>query len=843
VSGLSGTAGPQADPPGVTRARAIERSGRVSNVAYALTLRVPGERATNIHGRITIGFSLAAVRAPLVLDFAPDGGRLLSTRVNRSQVDLAVTNGHIVLSADTLVEGINEVTFDFVAGAGPLNRRNDLLYSLFVPARASRVFPCFDQPDIKATWDLTLEVPPGWKAVSNGSQSDHHSTGSYDTYCFDRTQPVSTYLFAIAAGRFTIDTLSRAGRTFRVFHMEPGGRITSNLPAIVDQHAHALEWMERYTQIAYPFGKFDIILIPSMQFGGMEHPGAVFYDADRLLLDASATQQQSLSRANVIAHETAHMWFGNLVTMTWFDDVWLKEVFASFMAAKIVDPSYPDMNHALRFLAQHYPAAYSVDRTGGAHPIRQPLDNLDDAGSLYGAIIYQKAPIALRQLELTIGENALRDGLREYLSTHAFGNASWSDLVRILSKHTSQDLAAWSRAWIDEPGRPTFSVVTGRSPRARTALRVHQRDPLARGLVWPQQIQVLVGWATGTRIFEVSTDEATVSIHGAEDLPPPVWTLPCGGGLAYGAVDLDAATIAFLTGHVHELDDAVTRAAAYLALWDAMLEGQIAPATLFETQLTAIASEPDELARNLLFDQVRQTFWRFTPASARGVAGTRLEAVLRTGLRLAADASAKAAWFATLRAIACTPPTLEWLVAIWGRRLSIEGLALAEADDVALALDLAVKLPERADAIVAMQTARIDQADRRGRLSFLAPFVSPDAGTRSAAFKRLLDPAHRTRETWVVDAMHYLHHPLHAEASIPLVRPALGFLRDIQRTGDIFFPKRWADATLGGHQSRSAADEVRLFIDTLPDDYPPRLRGILLSAADPLLRASRLLSP
>ena len=172
------------------------------------------------------------------------------------------------------------------------------------------------------------------------------------------------------------------------------------------------------------------MLIPAFQFSGMEHPGAVYYNASSLLLDETATQNQHLNRANVIAHETAHMWFGNLVTMTWFNDVWMKEVFANFMAAQIVNPSFPAIDHELRFLTQHYPAAYDVDRTDGANPIRQDLLNLNDAGSLYGAIIYQKAPIVMRQLELLLGPDALRDGLREYLSTHALGNASWADLVR-----------------------------------------------------------------------------------------------------------------------------------------------------------------------------------------------------------------------------------------------------------------------------------------------------------------------------------------------------------------------------------------------------------------------------
>src|SRR5512141_56727 len=154
----------------------------------------------------------------------------------------------------------------------------------------------------------------------------------------------------------------------------------------------------------------------------MEHAGAVRYQASTLFLDESATQNQKLARASLIAHETAHMWFGDLVTMRWFDDVWMKEVFANFMAAKIVNPSFPQVDHELRFLLEHYPSAYAVDRTAGTHPIRQRLDNLDEAAQLYGNIIYDKAPIVMRMLEELVGPERFRQGAAAYLRRNAFGN-------------------------------------------------------------------------------------------------------------------------------------------------------------------------------------------------------------------------------------------------------------------------------------------------------------------------------------------------------------------------------------------------------------------------------------
>ena len=258
-----------------------------------------------------------------------------------------------------------------------------------------------------------------------------------------------------------MEEAERGGRRMRLFHRETDStRVSRNLDAIFDLHATALGWLEEYTDLDYPFGKFDFVAIPSFQYGGMEHAGAILYRASSLFLEESTTQSQLLGRASVIAHETAHMWFGDLVTMRWFEDVWMKEVFANFMAAKIVNPSFPELDHDLRFLLAHYPAAYAVDRTEGANPIRQPLENLNEAGSLYGAIIYQKAPIVMRQLERLVGESMLRDGLREYLATYQFANASWPELIEILDRNSPLDLQAWSRALVEEPGRPTVSVET-----------------------------------------------------------------------------------------------------------------------------------------------------------------------------------------------------------------------------------------------------------------------------------------------------------------------------------------------------------------------------------------------
>jgi aminopeptidase N len=825
--------------PGVPLALAEARAGAVSELKYALSLTVPAGREQPVTGKVTVTFALAKRPDPLAFDFAQPPDRLLSTIVNGDPYTAAPQNGHIVLPAGRLKRGQNVVEFTFVSGNEALNRNDEFLYSLFVPARASLAFPCFDQPNLKARWTLMLDVPAEWVAVSNGRESGRVTRDGRSSLVFDETEPLPPYLFAFAAGKFAIETAQREGRTMRLFHRETDpGRIARNRDAVFDQHARALSWMRDYTGIDYAFGKFDFVAIPAFQFSGMEHPGAIYYNANSILLDASATQAQELARANTIAHETAHMWFGDLVTMPWFNDVWMKEVFANFLAAKMVNPFFPQVNHDLRFLVQHYPGAYDVDRTDGANPIRQPLANLDEAGSLYGPIIYLKAPIVMRQLERMIGEETFRTGAREYLSAHRFGNAGWPELIRILDERTPVDLAAWSHAWVEEAGRPVIRTELQEADGVIDRLAYVQSDPRGRSIQWPQQIQVLVGTSAGVQPFDVSLSGPATELPGAKGLKAD-WVLPVGLGLGYGSFELDERTTAYLTTSLHALPDPVTRGAATIALWESMLDGRVPAHEVLEELLRAVAVETDELDLQLMLDDLKVAFWRFTPADERTALSGRLEEVLRAGLARAPGTSAKAAWFSALRHVAMTPASLEWLERVWARKAVIPGLPLSEVDESDLACDLVVRDVPNAPGILALQLQRFQNPDRRDRFAFIMPALSRDVNVREQFFQSLRDPANRTHESWVVDAARYLHHPLRAGTSRILVRPALDLLVEIQRTGDIFFPRRWAEATLWGYQSVRTAADVRTFIDELPANYPPRLRLTLLASADPLFRAAR----
>jgi aminopeptidase N len=829
-------------PPalGIAASLAESRAARVTALRYNVTFRVPRSKTDPVSAHLRATFVLKEKRTPLLFDFAQPTERLQAMHANGNIIEPRVVNQHIEIPTSALLAGENVVEFEFLAGEAALNRNDEFLYALFVPARASQTMPVFDQPDLKAKWQLTLNIPTDWIGVSNGKEIGRVTAPTHLGLIFEETQPISTYLFTFAAGKFTIDSDERNGRIFRMLHRETDkAKLERNRKEIYDLHAKALSWLEEYTGIPYPFGKFDFVLIPSFQFGGMEHPGSVFYNASSMLLDESATQNQYLGRASLISHETSHMWFGDLVTMKWFNDVWMKEVFANFMAAKIVNPSFPEVNHELRFLLQHYPSAYDVDRTEGANPIRQDLANLNEAGSLYGAIIYQKAPIVMRQLELLVGPDKFRDGLREYLNAHKYGNATWTDLITLLDARTDTDLAAWSRAWVEERGRPRVAMTISSGGGANT-MALTESDPLERRLHWPQRLFVTEGYRDRTVDVEMDFPGGTIRSE-AKGREPLLWALPNGRGLGYADFVLEESNLTAIAAALPDIEAPIARGAAVVTLWESMLEGRFPPDKLMQVLLAALPRESDELNVAEMLDCVQSLYWRYTAADDRAALAPGIEKVLRNGVYQSPSTSLKAAWFGALRGVATTPETLAWLTKLWKRDEVLAKLPMSETDEADLALNLAVRDVPDAATILTTQLERFKNPDRKARFAFVMPAVSADPAVRDQFFASLKDVKNRGREAWVLEGLRYLHHPLRAATSKKFVPEALALVREIQETGDIFFPKRWADATLAGYQSPQTAAQVREFIAALPPDYPPRLKWVLLSAADPLFRATKIL--
>lgn len=818
---------------GVSLELAQHRKQTLADIKYTFDLTIPAQLSEAITGTAIISFNFSnKFDQPIILDFLSPKSRIKRLSVNSSTATWAPSHDHILIEATAFHDGSNTIELEFEAGDEAFNRNSDYMYALFVPDRAHYSLPIFDQPNLKAavTWQIT--APENWQVVANGPEIDSSTDNQRTRHWFAETKPMPSYLFAIAAGQFEKETATLNGREFNMFHRETdASKVARNRDEIFKLHADTLAWLEDYTLIDYPFQKFDFVLIPSFQYGGMEHPGGILYREASLLLEETATQRQELGRASLIAHETAHMWFGDLVTMDWFDDVWTKEVFANFMAAKIVNPAFPEVDHDLRFLTAHHPSAYSVDRTDGANQIRQPLENLRFAGTLYGAIIYQKAPIVMRHLENRVGEETFRDGIREYLSRYSYSNATWPDLIEILDKRTDQDLKAWSQVWVSEAGRPTISII-----RENDALILSQKDPQELGRVWPQTLQLLAGTKES---YDTITLELGAQSERLDGTANPAFALPNGSGLEYGNFVLDQISQNYLLENATDFEEPLVRGAIWVTLWDQVLENRLSPTAFYQSLLTAIPREQNELILARLLGYLSSIYWKYTTPDARIGLSRTIETLLWNEVNSDRPRSARSLFYSRYRQLALSDTAVARLESLWDGEETVADLPLSESEQIGLAAELALRGLENSEQILDEQRTRIKNPDRLARFDFARPALSADYGVRRRFFESLKAEENRNREAWVLNALGYLHHPLRAEESLYLLEPALNLLSEIQATGDIFFPGRWLDVNLTGHNSAEAADIVTRFLADNPS-LSPRLRLKVLQSADTLFRSATI---
>ena len=821
---------------GISKQLALQRAATISDINYQLSFYIPEKLSESIYGHLWLNFELNTNTNPLILDFNVPAGSVREIKFESGDpVKWKQVNGHLIIPATFLKKGHNLFIIDFKAGDQSLNRNKEFLYTLFVPARASTAFPCFDQPDLKARFTLDLDIPEGWVATANGKQTGFQLREQRSIVTFETTQPISTYLFSFVAGKFKTITQEHNDINYRFFYREADSlKMKRNSDLIFKQVFMSVDWMEKYTGIKQPFGKYDFIAIPSFQYGGMEHPGAILFNAQRLILGESATQEDELNRSNLIAHETAHLWFGDLVTMKWFDDVWLKEVFANFMADKIVNPMFPAMNHPLNFLLAHQTRAYAIDRTQGANPIEQTLNNLDDAGALYGNIIYHKAPVVMDQLEQLMGADSLQHGLQKYLQAYRLGNATWDDLISILGNFSTKDLKTWSNVWVKEPGMPHYIVSSTQSADQPFRITVNQTDPSSKNRIWPQNLTVTMYGKSGQASQEIFMDKASAVI------PPgtvePLYILPNSTERGYGYFELDPKSTAYLLKYIQTIPDPLLRGTAWLSLHEMMINNKITSTDYFNTLCASLKGEKEEQLINFLVADIQMTFWKYLDHVQRNTVSESLSDMLLIMLNTTEKKSLKTTF---LKAFIYTTQNndkgRDTLYAMVSGKYRIPGMKLTEYDYRMIACELSLLNHPESRNVLAALIDRIKDKDLKDRFIYVLPSLSNNNEERDLFFKKLADPKMREHEPWATEALGYLNHPLRESISEKYILPGLNLLEEIRSTGDIFFPVDWLNALLSNHSSPEAAKTVRTFLKKHPN-YPPDLRMKILQSADNLLR-------
>lgn len=823
---------------GISLDLAEYRIKQISNIHYMLEFYVPKEKTNPIPAQLVLELSVSRLDHPLILDFNESSEKIKKVIANGDSLTVIHENEHIIIPSKNLKKGENRIEIEFVAGDLSLNRNDDFLYTLLVPDRASTLFPCFDQPNLKANYTLSITAPKDWEVLAGGKLRQKTDLGDFATHEFEKSDLMSTYLFSFVAGKFD-KVSSTVGFPMTMIYRETNeDKKNASIPAIFNLHQQSLDFLENYTAYKFPFQKLDFTTIPIFQYGGMEHVGAIQYREGALFLDPNATDSELLSRAKLIGHETAHMWFGDLVTMKWFNDVWMKEVFAGFMGGKIANPAFPNINHELLFLTSHYPSAYAEDRSKGTHPIRQQLDNLKNAGSVYGSIIYDKAPIMMRQLEQTMGEEAFRKGIQKYISTFANANADWNDLIRILDQESKLDLNQWSEVWVNQSGRPIFSEVLKEDIDGNISeMIISQKAEDGSEKVWSQLFDIALVYEDGIKTIPVAIRGKSTEVPEVKGMKVPLFILYNSNGLGYGVFPFEKESLS----QIPNLENEVMRAQSYLNQFENMLIGKLTPEKAFEVLRTGIQSEQNEIVAQLISNQIGQIFWKFLSENHRNELLPSLESDLWNLLQQNRSPNLKKTIFLLYSGLAYNSRGLDRLQSVWSKKTSLPQLTLNPDNYTSLAMNLALFGHQESEKILDEERTRITNGDRLARFDFLRSALSKEQAIREAFFLSFQEEKNREKEAWVLSACGYLHHPLRQKEMSQHLTIALDLLPEIQKTGDIFFPKGWLINTIGQYSSKEAYDLVNQFISTNPN-LNPSLKNKVLQATDNLARAQGLVS-
>ena len=885
---LNGAERTQTSDPeaGVPRSLARWRAAHYRDVRYTLSLEItPG--APLLKGVEEIRVTLDENVNELVLDWRVAAakqdqpqGRVWDIEVNGHKVsDARQINDHLILPGSLLVKGENIIRLRFespIATSGSavtryLDRedKSEYIYTLFVPSDASTAFPCFDQPDLKARFTLDIIAPESWRVITNTGYHSFQPDQQKGTtqWWFSETEPISTYLFAFAAGPFAEfhegSDMPVTGYTayppiksavelkrpiysvsetpLRLFvRKSKAERTRKELNEVFRLNREGLKFLARYFDYKFPFPKYDLILVPEFPYGGMEHAGATFLREESILFPTDPTANDLISRAELMFHEAAHQWFGDLVTMRWFDDLWLKEGFATFMAYKTIEALMPQYNAWKAFYQRTKPVAYLTDVTKGTTPIFQEIANLSAAKSAYGNIVYRKAPSMLRQAEFFLGPDKFQKAVQLLVKEHAFGNAEWADLVRAFERTSGQELAEWAAAWVRRRGMADVRVHWSADEQGRISrLTLTQEDVLREGGAWPMRVQLLLAYENAP------PEKLTISLRGGGETqvreaigkPRPSYVFANYADYGYGRFLLDEKSLATVLDNLGTVRDDFLRALLWGSLWDSVREAELAPSEYLNLATTLLPAEQDEVTAQSILSRARTAFnYYLSEAQMREVA-PRLEQLLIDRMTSAETAGLRITYFRALQSIAITDDGRATLKKILRDEIKVPGMTLRSRDRFDIITALLARHDKEAPALLEQQSAA-DTTDDGRRYAYAAGAARGDEATKKSYFAAYLNDT-KLSESWIEASLGPFNTIHQSALTLPFLEPALRELPKLKRTRKIFFVNSWLAAFIGGQCDERALQLVQNFLQR-ESSLDRDLRLKVLEVMDGLERCVRI---
>ncbi|GAA1607021.1 aminopeptidase N [Actinoplanes couchii] len=614
--------------PTLTRAEAVERASLVDVEEYHVDLDLTGSGDT-FRSRAVVRFR-ARAGAATFLEFEPV--EVASMTLNGVPVPPEASTGTRL--ALTGLADVNELVVDATMryrndGEG-LHRYvdpadgNTYLYQHMFINNAGRVLPAFDQPDLKAVFRVSVTAPESWLVATNGALVSSDA-GRWE---FAPTKRISTYLATLIAGPYHAVTAEHDGIPLALYARAAlAEHLDAQAPEIFELTRQSLDRFHEMFEIRYPFGHYQQAFAPEFNFGAMEYPGLVVF-RDELIPRSAVTETERERRANIIAHEMAHQWFGDLVTMAWWDDLWLNESFAEYLGSRVTAEATRFTDAWTTFAMQRKAWGLRADQRPSTHPVA-PSDVRDTEEALlnFDGISYAKGAATLKQLVAWLGDEAFLAGLNDHFKTHAYGNATLADLLGALSKSSGRDLSGWAEVWLRRAQVNTLRAEVTRDGADYAEVAVVQTAPEGFPTLRPHLIGVgLYDRAADGRVVLRARHEVELDTSGRTVLadlagqPAADLLLLNDGDLAYAKIRLDEDSAAAVPALMPHLDDALARAVIWASVLDSVVDGERPVAELVTLVLTALPVESEPSVVEDMLRTTRGLVDRYATAEARPAA-------------------------------------------------------------------------------------------------------------------------------------------------------------------------------------------------------------------------------
>ncbi|MGH9826316.1 MAG: M1 family aminopeptidase, partial [Blastocatellia bacterium] len=572
-------------------------------------------------------------------------------------------------------------------------------------------------------------------------------------------------------------------------------------------------------------------------YGGMENAGATFLNEDAVLFPSEPTANNYLSRAQVILHETAHQWFGDLVTMRWFDDLWLKEGFATFMAAKAARKVMPGYNTWKAFYLRTKPAAYITDSTKGTTPIWQEIRNLSAAKSAYGNIVYNKAPSMLHQAEFYLGSENFQRAIQLFVKEHAYGNARWSDLVGDFERTSGLKLASWADAWVKRRGMPDITVGLQISGDKITHLTLRQSDLLDEGGIWPMRLKVLLAYDDSKPIvIDVTLTGKVQEVKEAAGLHAPLYVFANYEDYGYGRFLLDDTSRAVVIEHLGNIKNDFLRALLWGSLWDSVRAAKLAPLDYLGLGIKLVGQETDEVMVQSILDHVDTAFNRYLSPNQQRELAPKVESLLYDKMMNSASKGLRITYFRAFHDVAASQNALSKLSDLLSGRLTVPGVQLRPRDRYDLIRRLLSCGAADGSALLEKES-KTDKSDEGRRYSYSTGAAVNDPGVKKRYFDDYLQNR-EVPESWIEASLDPFNSIEQSNLSLPFLAQALAALPQMKRTRKIFFVNRWLGAFANGQCNRAALEVFERFLQREQIDRDLKLKT--LEVEDGLDRCVRI---